>query len=162
MLVGSLQAGDASVKVEYRGGAEERFGRGLERTMKFGDFVGELERKNDLLYLTTQVRETHRQIDTDRDAERKRQAESGRGEEKIRRRRGREKGLCVDPGNEGRNELVPGYSCSASLVCFYTPRLTCVRCFSVALLCSCWACVRVWKGHSLPSSPFVAGEVPAF
>ena len=50
------QAGDANVKVEYRGGAEERFGRGLERAMKFGDFVGELERKNDLLYLTTQVR----------------------------------------------------------------------------------------------------------
>eukprot|EP00903_Cladosiphon_okamuranus_P005482 g5466.t2 len=48
------KAGDATVKVEYRGGAEERFGRGLERPMKFGDFVGELERKNDLLYLTTQ------------------------------------------------------------------------------------------------------------
>lgn len=46
------------MKVEYRGGAEERFGRGLERAMKFRDFVGELERKNDLLYLTTQVRET--------------------------------------------------------------------------------------------------------
>lgn len=44
--------------MEYRGGAEERFGRGLERAMKFRDFVGELERKNDLLYLTTQVRET--------------------------------------------------------------------------------------------------------
>ena len=58
VLVDLLQAGDASVKVEYRGAAEERYGRGLERTMKFGDFVGELERKNDLLYLTTQVRKT--------------------------------------------------------------------------------------------------------
>ncbi|CAM9284058.1 unnamed protein product [Pylaiella littoralis] len=48
------KAGDADVRVEYRGGAEERFGQGLERAMKFGDFVGELERKNDLLYLTTQ------------------------------------------------------------------------------------------------------------
>ncbi|CAM9310796.1 unnamed protein product [Ectocarpus sp. 6 AP-2014] len=48
------KAGDAEVKVEYRGGAEERYGQGLERGMKFGDFLGELERKNDLLYLTTQ------------------------------------------------------------------------------------------------------------
>lgn len=43
------------MKVEFRGGAGERFGQGLERAMKFGDFLGELERKNDLLYLTTQV-----------------------------------------------------------------------------------------------------------
>lgn len=53
-----VQAGDADVRVEYRGGAEERFGQGLERAMKFGNFVGELERKNDLLYLTTQVKGT--------------------------------------------------------------------------------------------------------
>lgn len=57
-IVVVLQAGDAEVKVEYRDGAEERYGQGLERGMKFGDFLGELERKNDLLYLTTQVRET--------------------------------------------------------------------------------------------------------
>ena len=44
------------VKVEYRGGAGERFGQGRERSMKFGDFLGELERKSDLFYLTTQVR----------------------------------------------------------------------------------------------------------
>lgn len=50
------QAGDADVKVEYRGGAGERFGQGQERAMKFGDFLSELERKNDLFYLTTQVR----------------------------------------------------------------------------------------------------------
>ena len=42
--------------MEYRGGAEERFGQGRERAMKFGDFLGELERKSDLFYLTTQVR----------------------------------------------------------------------------------------------------------
>lgn len=68
------------MKVEYRGGAEERFGRGLERAMKFGDFVGELERKNDLLYLTTQVqrtlgwqekeRESQSEIERERDMER--------------------------------------------------------------------------------------------
>ncbi|CAN0231587.1 unnamed protein product, partial [Laminaria digitata] len=46
--------GDADVKVEYRGGAGERFGQGQERAMKFGDFLSELERKNDLFYLTTQ------------------------------------------------------------------------------------------------------------
>ncbi|CAM9861457.1 unnamed protein product, partial [Hapterophycus canaliculatus] len=48
------KAGDAEVKVEFRGGAGERFGQGLERGMKFGDFLGELEHKSDLLYLTTQ------------------------------------------------------------------------------------------------------------
>lgn len=67
-----MQAGDADVRVEYRGGAEERFGQGLERAMKFGDFVGELERKNDLLYLTTQVRGGRRQQDG---GERKRRRE---------------------------------------------------------------------------------------
>ena len=44
------------MKVEYRGGSGERFGQGRERAMKFGDFLGELERKSDLFYLTTQVR----------------------------------------------------------------------------------------------------------
>ncbi|CAN0170165.1 unnamed protein product, partial [Ectocarpus sp. 12 AP-2014] len=53
-IVDVLQAGDAEVKVEYRGGPQERYGQGLERGMKFCDFLGELERKNDLLYLTTQ------------------------------------------------------------------------------------------------------------
>ncbi|CAM9496749.1 unnamed protein product, partial [Scytosiphon promiscuus] len=48
------KAGDANVKVEFRGGADERFGQGLEREMKFGDFLGELEGKSDLFYLTTQ------------------------------------------------------------------------------------------------------------
>lgn len=50
-----LEAGDADVKVEFRGGANERFGQGLEKEMKFGDFLSELEAKSDLYYLTTQV-----------------------------------------------------------------------------------------------------------
>lgn len=41
--------------MEFRAGAGERFGQGREKAMKFGDFLGELEKKNDLLYLTTQV-----------------------------------------------------------------------------------------------------------
>ena len=41
--------------MEFREEVAERFGQGREKAMNFSDFVGELERKNDLLYLTTQV-----------------------------------------------------------------------------------------------------------
>lgn len=49
------QAGDAEVKVEWRASHDERFGRGQEKAMNFSEFLGELEKGSELLYLTTQV-----------------------------------------------------------------------------------------------------------
>lgn len=40
--------------MEWRAGQGERFGRGQEKAIKFGDFLGELEKGSELLYLTTQ------------------------------------------------------------------------------------------------------------
>lgn len=41
--------------MECRGGEGERFGQGQEKTMNFGAFLEQLERKSVLYYLTTQV-----------------------------------------------------------------------------------------------------------
>lgn len=43
--------------MEWRADRGERFGRGQEKPMKFGDFLSELEEGSELLYLTTQVRD---------------------------------------------------------------------------------------------------------
>ncbi|CAM9479833.1 unnamed protein product [Chrysoparadoxa australica] len=48
------KAGEASVRVEHRKDAEGRFGCGKEKTMRFGEFLEEMKKKNDLLYLSTQ------------------------------------------------------------------------------------------------------------
>ncbi|CAM9576855.1 unnamed protein product, partial [Sphacelaria rigidula] len=48
------KAGDAEVKVEWRADRGERFGKGQEKPMKFGDFLSEVEKGSELLYLTTQ------------------------------------------------------------------------------------------------------------
>ena len=42
------------VKVEERKDILDRFGKGNEKQMKFVDFIDEMKRKNDLLYMTTQ------------------------------------------------------------------------------------------------------------
>lgn len=43
------------MKVEWRSSKKERFGQGQEKEIKFGEFLSELERGNELMYLTTQV-----------------------------------------------------------------------------------------------------------
>lgn len=43
------------IKVEERASAEDRFGEGSELRMKFVDFLGEMKRNNNLLYMTTQA-----------------------------------------------------------------------------------------------------------
>lgn len=46
------KAGKAMVKVETRGGVDEKYGQGNERTMRFDEFVEEVvEKENELLYL---------------------------------------------------------------------------------------------------------------
>lgn len=46
------KAGKALVKVETRGGIDEKYGQGKERTMRFDEFVEEVvEKGNELLYL---------------------------------------------------------------------------------------------------------------
>jgi hypothetical protein len=49
------KAGQAPVRVEKRDGPGDRFGQGKEVIMSFGEFLTELEKGNENLYLTTQV-----------------------------------------------------------------------------------------------------------
>lgn len=49
------KAGQAPVRVEKRDGPGDRFGQGKEVVMSFGEFLTELEKGNENLYLTTQV-----------------------------------------------------------------------------------------------------------
>jgi len=48
------KVGDATVKVEYRDGTHDRFGKGTEKIMRFGDVIDSIKSGDENLYLTTQ------------------------------------------------------------------------------------------------------------
>ncbi|GMH42361.1 hypothetical protein BSKO_10280 [Bryopsis sp. KO-2023] len=48
------KAGNVTVKVEKRGGAKEKFGKGRKMAMNFGEFLGEIAEGDETLYLSPQ------------------------------------------------------------------------------------------------------------